>query len=142
MPVLADRRDASMGLDVDCTSIIASHATLPPLTMFSSHSSQGYTLVPNDDNGEPAQKRRGFRQRFTKSHPLLFVGALAIAFGMFMSLRAFSRLSPWRSCTGSHRKLSNSTGGLQNHFQLPSGDKIPSVALGTVSHFSLVTRCR
>jgi len=110
--------------------IVTSHATLSPLTMFSSHSSQGYTLVPNDDNGEPAQKRRGFRQRFTKSHPLLFVGALAIAFGMFMSLRAFSRLSPWRSCTGSHRKLSNSTGGLQSHFQLPSGDKIPSVALG------------
>lgn len=50
-----------------------------------------------------------------------------------MSIRAFSRLSPWRSCHGPHRKLSNSIGGLQSHFQLPSGDRIPSVVLGAIS---------
>ena len=72
------------------------------------------------------------KQRTAKSILVKVLGAVAIMYATFSGLRALSRASfgkGWMSCHGAHRNLSNLT-ALPWHYQLPSGDRIPSVAFG------------
>ena len=72
------------------------------------------------------------KQRTAKSILVKVLGAVAIMYATFSGLRALSRASfgkGWMSCHGAHRNLSNLT-ALPWHYQLPSGDRIPSIALG------------
>ena len=72
------------------------------------------------------------KQRTAKSILVKVLGAVAIMYATFSGLRALSRASfgkGWMSCHGAHRNLSNLT-ALPWNYPLPSGDRIPSVALG------------
>lgn len=76
-----------------------------------------------------------------KSALVRFLGALAIMYATFTGVRALSRLSVNRPffltpCHG-QRNMSKSA-SLPWHYQLPSGDRIPSVALGMAAVFKEV----
>jgi len=93
-----------------------------------------YQPVPTNDD----DKERGFG-RFPISYKKknIFCRILAVVFVMYIAMLGLRHLprslqkSLWSStpCHGLQRNLSAST-KLPSHYTLPSGDKIPSVALG------------
>lgn len=101
-----------------------------------------YKLLPSSANiGIDAERAstqdslpRKCRTINFKSALVRFLGALAIMYATFTGVRALSRLSVNRPffmtpCHGLQRNMSKSA-SLPWHYQLPSGDRIPSVALG------------
>lgn len=102
----------------------------------SSTSPPYYKLLVDED--DPHTRKR----RSIKSTLVRVLGVLAIMYAAFAGLRALSRTKfagrIWESCGGGpmHRNMSMEAGAkLPSHYVLPSGDRIPAVALGTVQYF-------
>lgn len=105
-----------------------------------------YKLLPSstdiDSDAERAdiQDSQPRKQRTVKYILVKVLGALAIMYATFTGLRTLTRLSvvrplsmrPGVACHGLQRNMSKSA-SLPWHYQLPSGDRIPSVALGTAA---------
>lgn len=74
------------------------------------------------------------KHRTLKSILLRFAGILAVMYLIFSGARAIVRPSfggrLWAACHGTQRNMSSVNITLPTHYQLPSGDKIPAVALG------------
>lgn len=94
-----------------------------------------YQLLPTAEEGDKTTEGLYQKLRREKTKRLLFhiLAGCALMFLAIQGIRALAR-SSGRSmtgpgCHGPHRNLSS----LPSHYTLPSGDEIPSVALGTVN---------
>lgn len=89
--------------------------------------------VPSSTYPEPQKKAKNITIRI--------LAAFAIMYAVTSGLRQISRSFPaglqWiaKDCHGLHRNHSTIT-TLPTHYTLPSGDKIPAVALGKLSQYS------
>lgn len=91
-----------------------------------------YKLLPQDDGDE--EQQFGVTRAHNRHKRLLFhiLAVAAVMYVSYLGIRAVARSSKvrmGRPCHGGHRNLSS----LPSHYTLPSGDKIPSVALGEYS---------
>lgn len=114
--------------------------------MNSSPHSQGYQLVVDDSDqnkGPDAQshRKRSAGLKFYINRVLVLA---VVMYAAFTGFRAVSRSAfgsrVWQACHGLQRNLTTGA-SLPSHYQLPSGDRIPAVALGTVitaSHARIV----
>lgn len=98
-----------------------------------------YKPLSQDDGDE--EQQFGVAPRVQNRHKRLLFHILAVAAVMYVSflgVRAISRSSKMRMgkpCHAVHRNLSS----LPSHYTLPSGHKIPSVALG--EYITMTGRC-
>jgi hypothetical protein len=103
-------------------------------TMSPRSSRVAYQAIPTDDIDDD-NKPSHFPLLHNKKAVFLrrILTVLAILYATMMGLRYLGRTGrlPWSSpvCRGVHRNVSTGA-GLPSHYVLPSGDKIPSVALG------------
>ena len=99
-----------------------------------------YDLLPTGDDAK-ADEQRDKRIRHARLKRITFhvLVVLALMYAGYHGLRAFARSSSQflraKPCHGAQRNLS----ALPSHYTLPSGHKIPSVALGTAA--SAVRTC-
>ncbi|KAH9948259.1 NADP-dependent oxidoreductase domain-containing protein [Amylocystis lapponica] len=91
------------------------------------------TVDPEDgvQDRDQATVNRTLRARRTKKLLFYFVAVAATMYAMFSGFKFLVRTGPKRfasgpGCHGAQRNLSS----LPSHYALPSGDKIPAVALG------------
>ncbi|THH03296.1 hypothetical protein EW145_g6370 [Phellinidium pouzarii] len=105
-----------------------------------------YTPLPNDDGDVDSNAKahhRAEKRRALKSHFSRLFAVLLLMYFAFTGLRSVLRLSKTTSfrgslssgCHSAQRNASTKAAGsssssLPTHYQLPSGDRIPSVALG------------
>ncbi|EPQ54864.1 hypothetical protein GLOTRDRAFT_111441 [Gloeophyllum trabeum ATCC 11539] len=82
-----------------------------------------YQLVPDD--GEHVEKRRANTKKRLLFH---FVAVMAVLYAAFSGIRYGARAGWLKGCAGKMRYSTKTQ--LPSHYTLPSGDKIPSVALG------------
>ena len=110
-------------LKISLTHVASSVVVMrfPVAGMFSRQGYKPLSDAPDVEGGEGLPtKGRIRRDSFLK-----VIGVLAIMLALFSGIKG----RMWTFCRGmgGQRHLS----GLPSHFELPSGDKIPSVALGT-----------
>lgn len=93
--------------------------------------SAAYSPLPTSDplyaDGQSARRKKAAKKNLL----LKLIIAIAVMFTLVSGARTLSRSTFWKVCHGGQRNIS--TGNLPSHYTLPSGDKIPSVALGTVN---------
>lgn len=89
----------------------------------------------DDSESDPELALRRVRTRRFKKLAFHLLAVAAIMYAVFSGVKYLARSLPkmrmpgGAPCNGPRRNLSS----LPEHFVLPSGDKIPSVALGTVN---------
>ena len=103
----------------------ATTTTMPSVT-----GSARYELLPTSDTAK-AQEELSSNIRKTHLKQILFrvLALAAIMFVAIQGIRSWAKSSArfsHKPCHGLHRNLSS----LPSHYTLPSGDRIPSVALG------------
>lgn len=94
-----------------------------------------YQQVPTDDVDKEAGDDAIKNERKRRNFVFRILVACAIMYSIFLGVRHVSRLRMMHGGIGCQKPLighhkNMSTGALPTHFTLPSGDKIPSVALG------------
>lgn len=90
--------------------------------------SQQYQQLPTVD--KDTEERESFHKDNRKRRFYLHaIATIAIMWASFTATRTITSKGFWAACRGSQRN-SSTLAQLPSHYTLPSGDKIPSVALG------------
>lgn len=93
-------------------------------------------LATSEDAEDPELTQTRVHTRRYKNLAFHCLAIAAVMYAIFSGVKYIARAMPkmrtGAPCHGPRRNLSS----LPEHYTLPSGDKIPSVALGTVTLFS------